>query len=666
MQLAFIPLDRLAVSKTNMRWAKRPPEVSDILPTVRRRGVLQPIIVRAGNAPEHYEIVAGSRRFHAASLVAAERTAAGETPEAMPCAILDDSDDASAVEASLIENVARLEADEVTRWETFTRLIREGRSPSEIGETFGLPDLAVRQVLALGNLLPRIRALYAAEQIDRLTIRYLTLASKSRQRAWLALADDPDGWAPTGHRLKAWLLGGHAIAATHALFDVEASGLATVADLFGEDRYFADAEAFWEAQNAAIEARRSAFIAAGWADAVVIGPAGHFASWDHAKAGKRSGGRVYIEVRASGEVAFHEGYVTRKEAARLERGEEPVTAKPPRPEVTGPMQTYIDLHRHAAVRAELAARPEIALRLMAAHAIVGSPLWAVRPEPQTARSEAIAESVEGSPGETHFDRHRRAVLALLGFDADEPTVTGGNGDAYGLTGLFQRLLALDDGAVMQVIAVVMGETLASGGAPVEALGLCLGTDMARWWEADEAFFALLRDKEVAARIVAEVAGEEVAAANAGSKVAALKAIVGDCLAGRNGRAKRSGWVPRWMAFPPAAYTARGGVGTVRAHALAAAAAESVSDEAAAEAETDAATEAATEANGGAAARADARPVEAVEVEVEVEAEPEPEPGPEPGAGAGAGDDKNCEDEGGGNPLPDASPANTATGDRLAA
>ncbi|HWL47439.1 MAG TPA: hypothetical protein VNQ31_06955, partial [Sphingomonadaceae bacterium] len=35
--------------------------------------------------------------------------------------------------------------------------------------------------------------------------------------------------------------------------------------------------------------------------------------------------------------------------------------------------------------------------------------------------------------------------------------------------------------------------------------------------------------------------------------------------------KRERWVPRWMAFPPAAYTQRGGVGTVRAHALAEAA-----------------------------------------------------------------------------------------------
>ncbi|MBN9990895.1 hypothetical protein JND45_16295, partial [Listeria monocytogenes] len=39
-------------------------------------------------------------------------------------------------------------------------------------------------------------------------------------------------------------------------------------------------------------------------------------------------------------------------------------------------------------------------------------------------------------------------------------------------------------------------------------------------------------------------------------------IIRDCLTGANGRAKVEGWVPRWMAFPPAAYTLRGGVQTV--------------------------------------------------------------------------------------------------------
>ncbi|MDC7810931.1 ParB/RepB/Spo0J family partition protein [Sphingomonas koreensis] len=580
MKLDFIPLDKLVVSKANMRHGRKAPDVSDILPTVRARGVIQPVVVRPNCAPDSYEIIAGSRRFHAARIVADERRAGGEgdaETALLPCAILDAGDDAAAVEASLIENLARLDPDEVTQWETFTRLVREGRKVEDIAATFGLPELSVRRVLALGNLLPAIRDLYRREEIDAATVRHLTLASKSQQKAWLALADDPDSYVPTGHQLKAWLFGGQSIPARHALFDVEASGLATIADLFGEDRYFTDTDAFWTAQNEAIEAERAGYVEQGWADAIVVPPSEHFSTWEYEKAGKRKGGRVYLDVRASGEVIVHEGYVSRKEAARLAKAEVAggiaTGQKPARPEVTGTMQTYLDLHRHAAVRAALLAHPGIALRLMVAHAIGGSHLWSVKAEPQSTRNDEVRDSLDNSKAEADFDERRRAVLAVLAFSPEEPTVTGGNGDDYGVVGIFKRLLGLPDAVVMEVLAVVMGETLAAGSAAVEAVGIEIGVDMARFWQADDAFFGLIRDREVLTRIVAEVACEAVATANAGEKSKTLKAIVRDHLDGINGRAKRNDWVPRWMTFPPAVYTARGGVGTVAAHARAQAARE---------------------------------------------------------------------------------------------
>src|SRR3546814_20523903 len=73
-----------------------------------------------------------------------------------------------------------------------------------------------------------------------------------------------------------------------------------VADLFGEDRYFSDADAFWTAQNAAIAAKRDACIEAGWSDAVIVPPGEHFSAWEYEKAPKRKGGGVYIDVRATG------------------------------------------------------------------------------------------------------------------------------------------------------------------------------------------------------------------------------------------------------------------------------------------------------------------------------------------------------------------------------
>lgn len=567
MKLDFIDLGKLSISKANMRYAKKAPDVSDILPTVRKRGVLMPLLVRPNGGPDSFEIVAGARRYTAAQIVAADYAASGGEVDPLPCAILEAGDDADAIEASLIENIARLAPDEVTRWETFTRLVKEGRTAEDVSATFGIPERGVKRILALGNLLPRIRDLYRKEKIDAATVRHLTLASKSQQKAWLALYDDPDAYCPTGHQLKAWLFGGASIKVDHALFDVEASGLAIVADLFGEDRYFADADAFWKAQDAAIEERKEAYLDEGWSDVVIVPAGEYFARYEFAKAPKRKGGRVYIDVRENGEIIVYEGYVTSKEAKRLESGLGVDTGpKVPRPEVTSTMQTYIDLHRHAAVRAALTRHPKVALRLMVAHAIVGSHLWKVQIEEQASRNEMVRESVETCKGETEFDMKRRAVLDLLGFSAEEPTVTGGNGDGYGLVGLFLRLLDLPDRAVMDVILIVIGETLAAGSAAVEAVGGEIGVDMAGYWRADDAFFEALRDKEVLTAIVAEVAGEEVAAANGREKGATLKRIVRDHLDGANGRSKVEGWVPKWMTFPPSAYTARGGVGTVAAHA----------------------------------------------------------------------------------------------------
>lgn len=566
MTLMFIPQDRLSVSKTNMRHSRKPPDVSDILPTVRKRGVIQTLLVRPAEEDGFYEIVAGARRFHAAALVAAET---GEA-EPLPCRILAAGDDAAAIEASMIENLARLDADEVTRWETFTRLVKQGREVADIAETFGLPELTIRRVLALGNLLPRIRDLYRRQEIDRTTVRHLTMASKAQQKAWLALLDDGQAYVPTGHQLKAWLLGGQSISAAHALFDVEAYKGALVADLFGEERYFADADAFWIAQNAAIGERREAYLEAGWSDVVIVPPSERFDSWEYEKAAKRKGGRVYIDVRANGEVVFHEGFLTRAEARRAARGE-PIDSgpKPARPEVTSSMNAYVDLHRHAAVRGAMVAHSSVALRLMVAHAIIGSPLWTVRPDPQSTRNEAVRESVETSLGEAKFDEHRRAVLAVLDLSPDELTVTGGNGDDHGLCQLFHRLLELPDPVVLDIIAVVMGETLAVGSAAVDAVACHLSVDMADWWQADAAFFELVRDREVAQALLAEIAGDVVAKSNEGEKVKTSLKIARDHLEGENGRAKVERWVPRWMRFPPAAYTDRGGVASVAAAARAA-------------------------------------------------------------------------------------------------
>ena len=100
------------------------------------------------------------------------------------------------MEASLIENFARLSPDEVTQWETFARLVREGRGVEDIAATFGITERLVRRILALGSLVPRIRSLYRQDKVDAATVRHLTMATKAQQKEWLTLYDSPDSYTP--------------------------------------------------------------------------------------------------------------------------------------------------------------------------------------------------------------------------------------------------------------------------------------------------------------------------------------------------------------------------------------------------------------------------------------------------------------------------------------
>ena len=125
---------------------------------------------------------------------------------------------------------------------------------------------------------------------------------------------DPDKRAPAGDTLKSWLVGGEVITTDVALFDLKGFKGKILPDLFGEADQFADLDAFWTAQNAAIAAMSEAYKADGWTDVAIV--EGYFGTWELHRLSKEAGGRIYINVRAHGEVKVHEGYVTEAEFKR--------------------------------------------------------------------------------------------------------------------------------------------------------------------------------------------------------------------------------------------------------------------------------------------------------------------------------------------------------------
>lgn len=561
MKLNHLSLDQLKLSSVNVR-RRGGKEIADLLPSIRSLGIIQPLLVRPNC--DGFEIVAGQRRFHALIKLSTDEGYA----EPVPCIVMEEGDDAKAIEASLAENVARLPMDEIDQYKAFAALKAEGLDVAGIARLFGVTERLIDQRLGIAGIIEPILNAYRKDEIGTETLRILTMATPKQQKTWWKLFKSEDEYAPQGRSLREWLLGGASIPVSNALFDLEHYTGVILSDLFGEERYFSDAEAFWQMQNAAIAQRREAYREAGWGEVVILDVGERFHAWNHVKTPKKKGGKVFVAITHDGEVAFHEGWLTEKEARRKEKagirnaaaGNDDVRDVPVgRPEITKAMRNYLGLHRHAAVRTELLAHTGVALRLAVAHMIAGSSLWRVQADPQRADGNAIRDSLGASTAEAGFAEERKRVRDLLGIEdeADTPIVPRQHDFGLGRSreDVFARLTAMDDKDVMRVLTFVMAETLEAHGDAVDTLGAQFGTDMRVWWQPDDTFFDLLRDKEAINAILRDVAGDNTADAHVSSTAKVQKKIVADCLKGE-GRAKVEGWLPPYMQFPEAGYTSR--------------------------------------------------------------------------------------------------------------
>lgn len=553
MNLQHINLDDLKVAALNVRKVGGT-DVSDLEPSIRAHGLLQPLLVRPNC--EGYEVIAGQRRYHALSRIADDSTV-----EPIPCLVMDKDDDAAAIEASLAENIARLPMDEIDQFKAFSVLVKQGQGVDDIASHFGITERLVKQRLAIANLLPPILTAYRKQDIDAATLRLLTMATKKQQKAWLVLYRSDDDHAPQGFRLKEWLFGGAQIPTSNALFDLTTYAGNVVSDLFGEDSYFDDADTFWAAQNTAIAAAKDTYLADGWTDVVVLDIGVFFASYEYEDTPKEEGGKVIVHVARDGEVTFHEGRLSRDEVkARQKAAVGDDVGQVQRPELTKAMQTYLDLHRHASVRVALLSHHGVALRVAVAQIIAGSSLWSTHAEPQTAPSDAIADSLSANKAEAKFATERQDIMALLGME-DADTIVPRKDDwsvSRDVDAIFARLTTLDDATVTRILTFVVAETLPSGSAMVETLGVTLNVDTSKDWAPDQTFFDLFRDKQAINAMLADVGGKTTADAHVASTAKVQKKIMQDYLDGTRTGGKAD-WHPRYMAFPMTSYTKRGGL-----------------------------------------------------------------------------------------------------------
>ncbi len=348
MNIITLPIEQLSISKLNMRHGRKAPDIDDLLPSIKDKGILNPLIVVPTEQADRFEVIAGRRRYFAAK--------AAETLTELPCMVLDTQNEADALEISLIENLARLEPDPMSECEAFTKLVAKGRSVEEVAVLFAKTPRHINQRLALGKLIAPIKSAFRKDKIDAATLQTLTLASKDQQREWMRRLNDKSEYAPTGSRLKQWLMGGQSIRTETALFDLE--GLSRPnhhRSFFVTPPTSTTARPSGALQMTAIDQMRQDYLAAGWSDVEIITAERYFETWNYEKRSKTKGGHIILDIASNGTVSVHEGYLSNRAIRQLEAAANPQAAsqKPTKPELTKKLENYVALHRHAMVRTKL-------------------------------------------------------------------------------------------------------------------------------------------------------------------------------------------------------------------------------------------------------------------------------------------------------------------------
>lgn len=151
-----LPLTALQAGKYQPRQKMEAGALQELAESIREQGVMQPLLVRLV-APGRYEIIAGERRFRAASIAGLK-----EVP-----VLVSGADDQAAAAMALVENMQREDLNPLEESQGLARLIEEfGFTHEQAAKAVGKSRSAITNLLRLAQLAKPVQAMLLAGDID--------------------------------------------------------------------------------------------------------------------------------------------------------------------------------------------------------------------------------------------------------------------------------------------------------------------------------------------------------------------------------------------------------------------------------------------------------------------------------------------------------------------
>lgn len=182
-----IPVEHLEPSPFQPRRDMDPDALSDLVDSIKARGILQPLLARPHpTTPGRFQIIAGERRWRAS-----QQAGLHEVP-----VLVRDLTDADTMAAALVENLQRQDLNAIEEAEGYRRLLDEfsmtqdrlaeavGKSRSHIANTMRLLNLpgSVREELKKGTLTAgHARALLSHPEPEKAALAVISRGLNVRQ-----------------------------------------------------------------------------------------------------------------------------------------------------------------------------------------------------------------------------------------------------------------------------------------------------------------------------------------------------------------------------------------------------------------------------------------------------------------------------------------------------
>ena len=151
-----LPLTALQAGKYQPRQKMEAGALQELAESIREQGVMQPLLVRLVSAGK-YEIIAGERRFRAATIAGLK-----EVP-----VLVSTADDQAAAAMALVENMQREDLNPLEESQGLARLIEEfGFTHEQAAKAVGKSRSAISNLLRLTQLAKPVQAMLLSGDID--------------------------------------------------------------------------------------------------------------------------------------------------------------------------------------------------------------------------------------------------------------------------------------------------------------------------------------------------------------------------------------------------------------------------------------------------------------------------------------------------------------------